>query len=276
MASLSTPDPNLGTSGARSRPPSPPRKDVTTKPPGDDGVAKDLGPTMSDAASSSSSDPIVKERTLAELYRQVAFLQSEIIRQQAEKPRKQPVNSTKKPAEENPRVTPPKEKTGPKPQHNTVLPPEQSPPAPRIDLASTETPVPTPRASARRTPSIRKRVESDGEENEGDSDYPPPKRTQIEDMRELIRAELAAAKQANDEEDPSTDHLSPLSSSILNVRFPRKFVSPAFKCYDGTSDPLQHLRHFQDRTRFTLTTMHCSAGCSPPHSKEKPQTDFIP
>ena len=41
--------------------------------------------------------------------------------------------------------------------------------------------------------------------------------------------------------------ISPLSEEILRVQFPKKFSAPSFEYYGGTSDLMQHLRHYQDK-----------------------------
>ena len=40
---------------------------------------------------------------------------------------------------------------------------------------------------------------------------------------------------------------SPLSEKITSHRFPKKFIMPNFKCYSGVTDPIQHLRQYQDK-----------------------------
>jgi len=42
-----------------------------------------------------------------------------------------------------------------------------------------------------------------------------------------------------------TDSL--LSKEITTLRFPKKFMMPSFDHYSGTSDPLLHLRQYQDK-----------------------------
>ena len=38
-----------------------------------------------------------------------------------------------------------------------------------------------------------------------------------------------------------------LSEEILECEYPKKFTTPTFECYSETSDPVQHIRHFQDK-----------------------------
>jgi hypothetical protein len=40
---------------------------------------------------------------------------------------------------------------------------------------------------------------------------------------------------------------SPLSEEILTCPFPKKFSPPTFDRYAGKTDPIQHLRHFQEK-----------------------------
>jgi len=40
---------------------------------------------------------------------------------------------------------------------------------------------------------------------------------------------------------------SSLSRKITMLRFPKKFVMPTFDDYSRTSDPLLHLRQYQDK-----------------------------
>jgi len=40
---------------------------------------------------------------------------------------------------------------------------------------------------------------------------------------------------------------SPFSAEILGYEFPKKFMIPTFDCYPDQSDPVQHLRQYQDK-----------------------------
>lgn len=36
---------------------------------------------------------------------------------------------------------------------------------------------------------------------------------------------------------------SPLSKKVMEIQLPKKFVTPRFRFYNGTSDPINHVRH---------------------------------
>ena len=40
---------------------------------------------------------------------------------------------------------------------------------------------------------------------------------------------------------------SPLSGNILEYEFSKTFIVPTFDCYSNQSDPIQHLRQYQDK-----------------------------
>ena len=86
-------------------------------------------------------------------------------------------------------------------------------------------------------------------DEESESQSRPHKRQTIEDLRELIRKEVeeAGLKSKHAGSSHLRMSLSPLSQEILNVQFSRKFSTLSFEYYCGSSDPMQHLRHYQDK-----------------------------
>ena len=65
---------------------------------------------------------------------------------------------------------------------------------------------------------------------------------------------------------------SPLSGEITTLRFPKN-VMPTFNHYSGTSDPILHLRQYEDKTAiYAYATFLVKR--SRPVSKEPPTTGF--
>ena len=54
---------------------------------------------------------------------------------------------------------------------------------------------------------------------------------------------------------------SSLTEDILEHEFSRKFSTPTFDYYSGVSDPVQHIRHFQDKmTVYCNNSLFCKCG----------------
>ena len=90
----------------------------------------------------------------------------------------------------------------------------------------------------------------DSEDFENSERTQTPKISRIENIADLVQEMLDQPsrqflKEMEYSEMRPTD--SPLSKEIIALRFPKKFVMPTFDHYSGTSDPLLHLRQYQDK-----------------------------
>ncbi|CAH9113444.1 unnamed protein product [Cuscuta epithymum] len=54
---------------------------------------------------------------------------------------------------------------------------------------------------------------------------------------------------------------SPFSRHVTNVEIPRKFVAPAMKMFDGTSDPVEHVAQFKQRMLAVALTPDQREAC---------------
>jgi len=168
------------------------------------------------------------EPTPEELLHQIMRLQEELARRQAETTQQHLL-----------KLTPIQVPTSPLLQMATV--PKITPKRRRdeeIPSVPRESPAPQPRPTPEPVP----------DDNYEDGDLPPRiyKKSRLEDLKDLIRKEVEEAGIKLKQTAPG--HLqmsiSPLSDEILRVQFPKKFSAPSFEYYRGTSDPMQHLRHY--------------------------------
>jgi len=97
---------------------------------------------------------------------------------------------------------------------------------------------------------VRLETYEDEEDSEDTRRSRTPKFSRIEDIADLVQERLNQAihqfsKGIEYNEWRPTN--SPLSRKIMTIRFPKKFVMLSFDHYSGTSDPLLHLRQYQDK-----------------------------
>ena len=184
-------------------------------------------------------DSVLQLYTPEELQKQITHLQGELSRRQAKVLQKQPFHQSKTLALRYQQETP---GPGPRQQRDGDIPDHPTSPRQQRDLGH------GPDRVNQRLPLERPR--GDYEDDEVCILPASTKRPRLDEVRELIRKEVQEAGLCLTNKDgPATLRLtlSPLSPDILNIQFPRKFSVPTFEYYNGTSDPMQHLRHYQDK-----------------------------